>query len=60
MRLSRAVLGALVALALVAVPAAPAQAQVEDTIYESLSIPTVDGDRIHVEVARPKGAPRRR
>jgi X-Pro dipeptidyl-peptidase len=58
MRLSRAVLGALVALALVAVPAAPAQAQVEDTIYESLSIPTVDGDRIHVEVARPKGVPK--
>jgi len=33
-----------------------AQAQTEDTIYESLSIPTVDGDRINVEVARPKGA----
>ena len=52
MRLSLAVLGAALALALL--PSA-AQAQVEDTIYESLSIPTVDGDRIHVEVARPKG-----
>ena len=53
MRLSRALLGALLALALA--PAA-ASAQAEDTIYENLSIPTVDGDRIHVEVARPKGA----
>src|SRR5688500_5269230 len=52
MRLSRALLCALAALALL--PAA-AQAQAEDTIYENLSIPTVDGDRIHVEVARPKG-----
>jgi X-Pro dipeptidyl-peptidase len=52
MRLSRALACALAALALL--PAA-AQAQAEDTIYESLSIPTVDGDRIHVEVARPKG-----
>ena len=52
MRLSRALLGALLALALA--PAA-ASAQAEDTIYENLSIPTVDGDRIHVEVARPKG-----
>ncbi|HET8950889.1 MAG TPA: CocE/NonD family hydrolase, partial [Solirubrobacteraceae bacterium] len=52
MRLSRAVLGALVALVLLP---AGAQGQAEDTIYESLSIPTVDGDRIHVEVARPKG-----
>ena len=52
MRLSRALPCALAALALL--PAA-AQAQAEDTIYESLSIPTVDGDRIHVEVARPKG-----
>ncbi len=43
--------------ALALVPGA-AQAQAEDTIYESLSIPTVDGDRIHVEVARPKGAPK--
>ncbi len=49
----RALLAALAALALI--PSA-AQAQAEDTIYESLSIPTVDGDRIHVEVARPKGA----
>ena len=48
MRLSRALLGALLALA-------AAGAQAEDTIYENLSIPTVDGDRIHVEVARPKG-----
>jgi X-Pro dipeptidyl-peptidase len=52
MRLSRAVLVALLALALLP---SGAQAQAEDTIYESLSIPTVDGDRIHVEVARPKG-----
>src|SRR5688500_5173611 len=52
MRLSRAVLVALLALALLP---SGAQAQVEDTIYESLSIPTVDGDSIHVEVARPKG-----
>ena len=53
MRPSCAALLALLALALL--PGA-AQAQgVEDTIYESLSIPTVDGDRIHVEVARPKG-----
>ena len=49
----RALLAALAALALM--PSA-AHAQAEDTIYESLSIPTVDGDRIHVEVARPKGA----
>ena len=48
----RIVLTALLALALL--PSA-ANAQAEDTIYESLSIPTVDGDRIHVEVARPKG-----
>ena len=48
----RLVLTALLALALLP---ATAQAQAEDTIYESLSIPTVDGDRIHVEVARPKG-----
>ena len=52
MRLSRALACALAALALL--PAA-AQAQADDTIYENLSIPTVDGDRIHVEVARPKG-----
>ena len=54
MRLSRILLCALAALALIP---GVAQAQAEDTIYESLSIPTVDGDRIHVEVARPKGAP---
>src|SRR5215211_5828414 len=53
MRSSRVALAALAAVALM--PGA-AQAQTEDTIYESLSIPTVDGDRIHVEVARPKGA----
>src|SRR5829696_7577986 len=54
MRLSRVALAALAAVALT--PGA-AQAQTEETIYESLSVPTVDGDRIHVEVARPKGAP---
>src|SRR5829696_263148 len=54
MRSSRVALATLAAVALM--PGA-AQAQTEDTIYESLSIPTVDGDRIHVEVARPKGAP---
>jgi X-Pro dipeptidyl-peptidase len=51
--LARTLTAALLALALV--PSA-ASAQAEDTtVYETLSIPTVDGDRIHVEVARPAG-----
>jgi X-Pro dipeptidyl-peptidase len=51
MRSLRLVLAALAALLLL--PGA-AQAQTE-TVYETLSIPTVDGDRLHVEVARPAG-----
>jgi X-Pro dipeptidyl-peptidase len=47
MPLTRTLLAALSALLLL-----PAAARAE-TVYETLSIPTVDGDRIHVEVARP-------
>ncbi|HZI91366.1 MAG TPA: CocE/NonD family hydrolase [Thermoleophilaceae bacterium] len=35
---------------------AAAQAQAEtETVYETLSVPTVDGDFLHVEIARPAG-----
>jgi X-Pro dipeptidyl-peptidase len=49
MLLRRSLLTALLTLLVL-----PAAAQAE-TVYETLSIPTVDGDRIHVEVARPAG-----
>jgi X-Pro dipeptidyl-peptidase len=38
--------------ALLALPAAAAQAA---PVYQTLSIPTIDGDRVHVEIARPAG-----
>src|SRR3954453_19812713 len=47
MRLPRVLLASLIALAL---PAAGAQAAV---VHESLDVPTVDGARIRVEIARP-------
>ena len=50
--LARSLTAALLALALL--PAAAA-AQADTTVYETLSIPTVDGDRLHVEIARPAG-----
>ncbi|MGH2970304.1 MAG: CocE/NonD family hydrolase, partial [Solirubrobacteraceae bacterium] len=49
MTFRRSLLTALLGLAML-----PGAAQAE-TVYETLSIPTVDGDRIHVEVARPAG-----
>src|SRR5688572_9388349 len=33
----------------------PATARADAVVYETLTIPTVDGDRLHVEVARPAG-----
>src|SRR3712207_9364214 len=45
---------ALATLVIVLFAAVPASAQAE-TVYETVRVPTVNGDSLHVEIARPAG-----